>query len=191
MKLGFEKIMEDYDIDIDDLPRDLQVVIEDLQTSKSHVIAKRNIGNTISDSTIERIRVKDQMVVRELLELIDEQEVDDSDDDSDDEYDNDEYGNDDSEDDSEEEYNIYEEDNDRDELMVDGATALAVEKELHSLYSNGIRTVSLTELRSKARNAYNLLWDSYESNEENGIATSNYELIETEINSEEFNLIKL
>ena len=181
MKLGFEKLLEEHDIEVESLPNDLQISIEELQNSKERILAKTRIGHNVSEQTLERLRVKDQMVVRALLELI-EDEDEDEDNEGEDE-DNNNMGNNYNEQDGEED--------DDDVVNVSPQVAIAVDKELNSLFSAGVTTVSLSELRSRARNTYNLLWDSYEQDSENGIATSNFELIETNTNTEEFNLTKL
>ena len=181
MKLGFEKLLEEHDIEVENLPNDLQISIEELQNSKERILAKTRIGHNVNEQTLERLRVKDQMVVRALLELI-EDEDDDNKDDEDEDKDDDTMGN---------NYNEEDEDEDDDVVNVSPQVAIAVDKELNSLFSAGVTTVSLSELRSRARNTYNLLWDSYEQDSENGIATSNFELIETNTNTEEFNLTKL
>ena len=175
MRLGFEKIVDENNIDIDGLPRDLRISIKELSDLKARVLAKTNIGQNISEETIERIRIKDQVIIRELLEYIEDEEEDTNDDIT--------YSND--EDDTEDN-----EDND-DNMQVDYSVAIAIDKELDAMFKSGITTISLGQLKSKARNTYNLLWETYESDEENGIATSNYELIETSENSEEFNLSEL
>lgn len=178
MKLGFEKLIEEHNIDIDDLPRDVQVAISDLEDLKARVLAKTNIGQNISEATIERIRVKDQMIIRNILEVID---------DEDDNSNSDDFRN--FSDDADDTDNNSD-DNFQGGGLENSETAIAIDKELNSLYKSGVTQIGLSELKNRARATFNLIWDSYESNSENGIVTSNYELIETQPNSEEFTLNK-
>jgi len=178
MKLGFEKLVEEHNIDVNDLPRTIQVAISDLEDLKARVLAKTNIGQNISEATIERIRVKDQMIIRSILEVIDEEE-----DDTDDDFRN--FSND--EDDT---------DNDNSDNFQGGGlenseTAIAIDKELDSLHRSGVTQIGLSEIKNRARTTFNLIWDSYDANSDNGIVTSNYQLIETEPNSETFELSKI
>jgi hypothetical protein len=175
MKLGFEKLIEEHNIDVNDLPRDTQIAISDLEELKARVLAKTNIGQNISEATIERIRVKDQMIIRNILEVIEE---------DDDNSGTDDFRNfSDDEDDSSD-------DNFQGGGLENSETAIAIDKELDSLHRSGVTQIGLSELKNRARATFNLIWDSYESNSENGIVTSNYELIETQANSEEFTLNK-
>jgi hypothetical protein len=178
MKLGFEKLVEEHDIDVNDLPRNIQVAIGDLEDLKARVLAKTNIGQNISEATIERIRVKDQMIIRSILEIIDEDET------NDDEFRN--FSN--------NEEDITEEDN-SDNFQGGGLeqseTAIAIDKELDSLHRSGVTQIALSDIKNRARTTFNLIWDSYDANMDNGIVTSNYQLIETEPNSETFELSKI
>jgi len=208
MRLGFEKLCEEQGIEYDDLPKNLQVAINECLETKSRILAKTNIGQNVSETTIERIRVKDQMIVRQIIDLLedDDSDVYDEDDDSDDDGSNDLKGsskNNNSDDDSDDDDTDDDsDDNDSDdnsddnsgksnEMNIDSATLIAIDQELNALHKSGSSEFSLADLRSKARNTYAVLWDSYEANEENGIETSNFSLIETAINSEAFKLTKL
>jgi hypothetical protein len=175
MKLGFEKLIEEHDIDVNALPRDTQIAISDLEELKARVLAKTNIGQNISEATIERIRVKDQMIIRNILEVIEE---------DDDNSGTDDFRNfsDDADDSSDDDF--------QGGGLENSETAIAIDKELDSLHRSGVTQIGLSELKNRARATFNLIWDSYESNSENGIVTSNYELIETQANSEEFTLNK-
>ena len=181
MKLGFEKLLEEHKIDVYDLPRTIQVAIGDLQDLKARVLAKTNIGQNISEATIERIRVKDQMIIRSILEVIDEDEDDTNDDDDFRNFSNDE-------DDTNDDDNS---DNFQGGGLENSETAIAIDKELDSLHKSGVTQIGLSELKNRARTTFNLIWDSYDANSDNGIVTSNYQLIETEPNSETFELSKI
>jgi len=164
MKLGYEKLMEENEISLTDLPRNLQVAVTELTELKNRVLAKTNIGQNVSEQTIERIKVKDEFLIKEIYDLFeDEQEEDDSEDDSEDIEDND--------------MNIE-----------DGAR---IDQELFVLYKNGTTKISFAQLKNSSHATFEHLWNAYSAGEENGIVTSNFELIETEIDSEEFNLNKL
>lgn len=58
---------------------------------------------------------------------------------------------------------------------------LLIEAELKKLLDGGKEKLTLAELKSAAPAAYSAVFDSYKSGEENGVATSHYSLLETEV----------
>ena len=53
-----------------------------------------------------------------------------------------------------------------------------IENELSRLYDEGNRKFEIEDLQSKSTSVYDLLFDTYEPDEDNGIETSRFKLIE-------------
>ena len=53
-----------------------------------------------------------------------------------------------------------------------------IENELSRLYDEGNREFEIEDLQSKSTSIYDLLFDTYEPDEDNGIETSRFKLIE-------------
>lgn len=183
MKLAFEKLLETNDLQISDLPKITQVEIKQLTQLKSLIESKMTIGQNVTPVTLQKIKDKDNEIVDDILEYLGDDEdeevnfskgnedyFNDMDDDSDDGNDDSDDGNDDSDD--------------------DNMDAIAIDKELHNLFKSGITTFNLDQLRNNAPVTYECIFDTYGQDEENGINTSNYSLIETTLNSETFKISK-
>ena len=182
MKLSFEKAMEEHNISMEDLPKDVKLMINEANDLKSRIEAKKQIGQKITPETMERLKAKDRLLVKEILDFVDERD-DEEDEDEDDDNDNqkpfgssDEDENDDQDDDDDQDY--------------DDGEGVVVDQELEVLVKSGMSKITLDELRSKAPNTYNILFDTYGQDEENGIITSNFSLTETSSNSQEFKISK-
>lgn len=176
MKLAFEKLLETHDLEINQLPKIVQVEIKELISLKNLIDSKQTIGQNVTPQTLQKLKDKDNLVVEDILEFLDDSDEDDdtSDDDTFDD-------NDDTFDDS---------DDDSDDDSNDSADGVAIDKELHQLFKSGITQVGLQKLRDSAPTTYECIFDTYGQDEENGINTSNYSIIETSPNSETFKITK-
>lgn len=58
-----------------------------------------------------------------------------------------------------------------------------VEEELKSLYEQKKFNITIDELKSKAPKSYNIIFENYEKDKDNGIETSFYRLLETTTNN--------
>lgn len=187
MKLAFEKLLETNDLEISDLPKITQVEIKELSQFKSLIESKMTIGQNVTPATLQKIKDKDNAIVDDILEYL---EDDDSDDDSDESNDSDEEDDqnpidrfsDDEEEEVDEDDKVEQDDDDMDAITID--------KELHNLFKSGETTFTLAQLRDLAPTTYECIFDTYGQDEENGINTSNYAILETSLNSETFKISK-
>ena len=69
-----------------------------------------------------------------------------------------------------------------DAVKVVDPKGLAIDEELKKLYSENRIKLSIDELKSFAPNSYRVLFDAYEPDEDNGIQTTYYSVIEKEDN---------
>ena len=181
MKLAFEKLLETNNLEISDLPKITQVEIKELSQFKSLIESKMTIGQNVTPATLQKIKDKDNAIVDDILDYLDDGD-DDSDDGDDDSVD-DNYDSVDDNDDSND-------DNDDNETDEDNMDAITIDKELHILFKSGTEIFTLDQLRNNAPTTYECIFDTYGQDEENGINTSNYSIIETSLNSEKFKIIK-
>ena len=181
MKLAFEKLLETNNLEISDLPKITQVEIKELTQLKSLIDSKMTIGQNVTPATLQKIKDKDNAIVDDILEFLGDDDTDEDDNEIDrfsDDDDTDEDDNDNNEDD---------EDDDTDGQNMD---AITIDKELHNLFKSGLTTLSLAQLRDNAPETYECIFDTYGQDEENGINTSNYSILETSPNSETFKILK-
>jgi hypothetical protein len=170
MKLAFEKVIEEYNLDLENLPSDIQKSITDIKKSKGAIETRIQLGHDVKDATIENLKEKDAELVERIFDHL---EID-NDDDSDDE--------------SNESGNEEEEENMLDVSKYDGNK---IDSELSALLDQGVTEINFMEIRSACPHTYELLFEAYEANKENGVRTSHFEMIETEPNSETFYISKL
>jgi hypothetical protein len=193
MKLGYEKLMEENNIEEKDLSKDLIVVIREVKQLKSIIQSKRNIGQTPTPETMSKLRFKDKWIVNELLDYIEDSDDDDDEDSDDTDQDTDQNladdsDDDDSDDDDDDDDDDDSDDDDNDEIEADG---VLIDSELIALLNSGKSTITFTDLKNLAPETEKLIFQNYEPNSENGIITTNFSLIETAQNSEIFKISKL
>lgn len=179
MKLAFEKLLETNDLEISDLPKITQVEIKELTQLKSLIESKMTIGQNVTPATLQKIKDKDNAIVDDILDYLGDEE-DDTDDNLIDRYSDDEDTDEDNNDNNE----------DEDDTDEDNMDAITIDKELHNLFKSGASVLTLAQLREYAPTTYECIFDTYGQDEENGINTSNYTIVETSFNSEQFKISK-
>ena len=120
--------------------------------------------------TIEKLKQKDAELVDLLLdsfEYEDEEENNDIDDFQNEETD-------------EDDFNEY----------GDESLGIKIDAELKSAYSNSLIEFSLETMKQLMPNCYDLIWNTYEENQLNGVETSNYKILETPKGSLTFKINK-
>jgi hypothetical protein len=171
MKLGYEKLLEKQNLSATDLSNDLKLRIKEITQLKNLILSKRKIGQNVSPITIEKLKEKDSELIDLLIENIDE---DDLDEDDINETDSDESEN----------------DPESSEDFGDEQIGISIDTELKNFSNSGKTETSLENMSNLMPNTYNLIWETYEENEENGISTSNFDFFETENNSQKFKIVK-
>jgi hypothetical protein len=78
------------------------------------------------------------------------------------------------------------------EEMINEANEVGrqIEAELQTMFEQGKTTWEIEEIRKVAKKTYDLIFDSYEEDEENGVETSNFALVEDKENEMVFKLTK-
>ena len=83
---------------------------------------------------------------------------------------------------------IKEIENESTKSNVDNEKGKSVVMELSKLYESGKKIYTLQELKMSAKKTYDVIFDNYDEDGENGLMTNDYELIETD--KETFTLTK-
>lgn len=159
MKYAYEKLMEEENLKLADLPSDAKIGIGQIKKIEKAILMAQATGKKISSETIAKIRANDKWIVQEILDYLDDTDENEED----------------MPEDSEE---IIEEIK-GETLTEDQKYALEIENELKSLYDSGNREFTIETLRNNAKTTYEVLFDNYEEGEENGVMTTRYKLIET------------
>lgn len=160
MKYGYEELMEEYNLTFNELPSDAKVGINAIKNIEKAISMATAKGRKVSSDTIAKIRANDKWIVNEILDYIEDTDEND-------------------EEMPEDNNEIIDEIKGKVELTNEQKYALEIENELKRMYESGNREFTIESVKSNARNTYSVLFDSYDENEENGVVTSRYKLIET------------
>jgi cobalamin biosynthesis protein CobT len=211
MKLAYQKLLEDNKLTVKELPKDARIGIRHID--KLYEAIQKNIeaGVTVSKSAMEKLRANDKWIVAEILDYLDEkenpedhiphdseeieeeieeleEELEENSDDDDDDDDDDDSEEEEEEDEDADEEEEEDDDDDTSYSEGDAELGLAIDTELDQMQATGKSIFGITEIRSLAPSTYEVLFNSYQKDQENGIVTSKYELIEVSANSEQFKL---
>ena len=182
MELKYVKAMEENGLKLSDLPQDAQTGIAEITKVLKGFKLLETRGRKPTHVAMRKLSAMDKWVYYEILDYLHDTDKNDDDmpvdaddvldslknDKSDGKKPNDDAKNDD--------------DNQPDAL------GLEIDAELDALYQTGKREFTIDEIKSKARKAYNEIWNSYEPGDENGIITSKYSFVE---NDKELFILKL
>jgi hypothetical protein len=174
MELGYEKLMRENNLKLEDLNQDARNGIANVKAVMIVVNREAKKGKSVSDLTWSKLRTNDKWICGEILETLDgtqrnnEDEAPFSEEDIIDEINE-----------EEEQDNIdYKKENDENDYV--DTIGIAIDSDLEIAFKQGKTRIELDELKNISNSAYEVIWKSYKPNEENGIKTSFYSLIETE-----------
>lgn len=164
MQYAYEKIMQEYDLTYSELPEDAKLGIDTIKNIAKAVNMAEKKGQQISSQTMAKIKANDKWVVREILDYVDDEdenadEIPHEDDEIIDE--------------------IQETDDANNPEKVLG---FQIESELEKLYLTKQTQFTLDELKSVAPKSYNIIFENFEDDGDNGVETNRFELIETDEN---------
>lgn len=160
MKYAYEKLMEENNLTLSELPSDAKQGINQIKKIEKAIKMVQSRGKSVSKDVIEQVRVNDKWIVREILDYLEDKDVERG-----------ELPN--SAEDVIEDLN---ESNDN-EPKVD-AIGLKIDKELKALFDAGKTLLTGEEIRDNARNTFEVIFDTYAKDGENGVVTTYYALIE-------------
>ena len=174
MELQYLNALEEYNLDVNDLPEDAQIGIEQINNVIKNIELCEKKGTLVKEATFKKLKAMDKWVYYEILDVVNETEE------NDDEMPYEE------EDFTEElnepihELQEEEEEEDDDDNYAEGDKLLGerIEEDFNEMHKNGKTSFSMEELKSLSKTAYDVIFNSYEEDEDNGIETTNFSLIE-------------
>jgi hypothetical protein len=185
MDLKYKKVMEENGLTYADLPEDAQTGIESInEVLKAFRMNEKN-GKSPTPKSLKKLAAMDKWVVYEIYDYL--HDTDNNDDDIPFEAD-DVLGDDDA---NKNKGNNTPKPNENDDNSnnVD-PIGVKIDEELLQLHGEGVKTITVERLNSKAPTTYKTIWDNYEDGVENGVETSHFSLIE-QGNTKVFTLKKL
>jgi hypothetical protein len=178
LELQYVAELEKRGLQVKDLPEDAKTGVKEINKALSFIKMNEGKGKKTSPDAIKKIKAMDKWVLYEIYDM------ESGEDKNEDEI---PYESEDIKDDLDEDENEpkkFEADgNEKNQPAkqvqsnVDGSK---VDLELDGMYKSGKSDWTIGEIKNTAKNAYNAIFDVYDENEENGIKTTNYSLLETE-----------
>lgn len=163
MEFQYEKELKKHGLNYSELSEDAQTGIDQIADIKKALVMLEKSGKKPTAKTLKKVKAMDKWVCYEIYD-----HVNDTDQNDDDMPYNEEDVLDEIEEQVKDDMDDYE----------NNSKGKQVEQEIKNLYDNGVKTIDIEDLKAKAPNCYNILFDTYDPEEENGIETSNYSLIE-------------
>lgn len=180
MELQYKKALEHYNLQVSKLPEDAKIGIEGINDVLKAIAMLEKRGKVVKPATLKKLKAMDKWVYYEILDFV--QGTDNNDDKAPEDTSKivDEIKN-------QANNSIDNDKKDKPEVKDDNSgkdisKGVQIEIELENLLKSGTSEIAFEDLKSKAKNTYNVLFDSYEENEQNGIKTTKYSIIETKKN---------
>lgn len=162
MELQYVKALETYGFKESDLNEDASIGIQQIKDVIKMMTLAEKQGRTISEKTFKKLKTLDKWVYYEILDQVNET------------------------DNNEDEAPV-----DADEIIKDikaeskeepkvDSKGLEIDAELKAMYDSGKTSWTFDEIKSQSKKTWELLWNTYDSDEDNGVETSHYSLIETD-----------
>ena len=165
-QLQYEKALQDYNLSINELPEDAQIGIESIKDVLKGVKMIEGRGREVNPKTIKKLMSLDKWVYYEILDYVND--TDNNDDEA-------------PVDEKEIVQEVKEQVAEAKESDAETKIGLKINEELANLIKQGITTIEFKALKSQAPTAYKVVFENYDSDGDNGIDTTHYSLIETDI----------
>lgn len=172
MELQYLNAMEQYNLQKSDLPEDAQVGIENIEDVIEGMRLTEARGKTISEKTFKKLKAMDKWVYYEILDLVNDTDENEEEIPFESEEVIDEIEGEDESD------SLPDEDDE--EVYGDENLGKKIDEELQNAHQTGLTTISLEDLKKVSRSAYDVIFQGYEENGDNGLETNNFTLIETD-----------
>ena len=196
MEHAYEKLMKEHNLSLKELPSDAQIGIDAIQHIVKAVNLAEKTGKNVNPKVYDKIKANDKWVVREILDY-----VGDKNDNTDplpnqaDQV---------IKDDIQGATKVVDPAKKADDKATDPPEGTPapnqgpqltpeqvgkIDEELKALHDAGNSTISVHDVKAHAKTAYDVIFDTYEPEGQNGIETTYYSLIETQ--KEVFTLTKI
>lgn len=169
MELKYKEALEEHDLTINELPQDAKIGISNINDVLKGISMLEKKGKTPSQQTLSKIKAMDKWVYYEILDYLNDTDKNDEDI----PYESDE---------------VLDEIKDVDETPKTDSKGLLVEADLERMFKTGKKEWGINEIKSASNLVFGIVFENFDDEEENGIETSRYKLIETD--EEVFTLTK-
>jgi DNA integrity scanning protein DisA with diadenylate cyclase activity len=159
MQYAYQKLMAENNLTLAQLPEDAKLGIETIKNIEKAVNMAEKSGKSVSSQTMAKIKANDKWVVREILDYLEDEDEN-----------TDEIPHDDNEIIEE----IDEANNPQKQL------GYKVEAELEKMFLTNQKEFEFSKIKSIAPNTYNVLFENFDDDGDNGIETNKFSLIETD-----------
>jgi hypothetical protein len=162
MNLAYESLIKKHNIDVKDLPKDARIGIDGIKKTLHMISVLEKGGKKIGQGVLDKLNANDKWVTREIYDYLEGEETN-----------TEEIPNDIAE--------IQEEIKEDTKKQEQDPIGFAIDIELSALKKENVETISLKDLKEKAPKVYGIIFKNYDADEDNGVETSNYSLIESDI----------
>jgi hypothetical protein len=178
MQYAYQKLMAENDLTLAELPEDAKLGIETIKNIEKAVNMAEKKGKKVSPQTMAKIKANDKWVVREILDYIDDEDVNEEempyeDDEIIEEIEDYDYEDDDDDDEGDN-------DDDNGSNIQQNQLGFKIEAELEKMFLTNQKQFELTEIKRVAPTTYGVIFDGFDDDGDNGVETNKYRLIETD-----------
>ena len=196
MEHAYEKLMKEHNLSLNELPVDAKIGIQSIQQIVKAIHLAEKTGKNVKPEVYDKIKANDKWTVREILDYVEKKETNNTPlpNKADDVIKEDiESGKpveapkpDEKKEEKPNDTNKPDETNPANN--ENEVKAGKIDAELKTLFDAGKTKLTLDEVKSAAKNAYDVIFDNYSAEGPNGVETTYYDLTETE--KEVFTLTK-
>lgn len=177
-KYAYQKLLAEHKIVESDLPADAKVGITAIKNIEKAINMAEKNGKKISPETIAKIKANDKWVCNEILDFVDK--TDENEEDA--PYEEEEIIEEIKDETEEEEETGDEPEQKEEQPAVADPKGMKIDAELSVAYEKGKKTITLEELKTISKTAYDVIFDTYDDSGDNGVETSVFSLLETDEN---------
>lgn len=174
MNYKYEELMEENDLTLSELPEDAKTGIDEIKAVEKAIRMLEKSGKKPSARALKKLATLDKWVQYEIMDYL--HDTDKNEDDmpfeAEDIIDDLGVGA------GAKKDEVKEDEVKEDEVVEADPLGLSIEQELDILYQSGKKSFTIDDLAEQTSKTYDVLFDNYEDDEENGIVTTKYSLIE-------------
>jgi len=177
MILKYKEEMQKNGLSLNDLPEDARTGIDQLNDVLKALNMLEKAGKKPSEKTLRKIKAMDKWVTYEIYDHLNDTDKNNTEM----PFEDDEIINEIKKDIIDDSFTV---------IPAKPDLSIQIELEIKNMYDNGLHSITVEDLKRKSPKCYDLLFNSYDPEEDNGIATSYYSLLENK-NDDLFYIKKL
>jgi hypothetical protein len=171
MEYAYVKLMKDNNLTLNDLNEDAINGIDSIKQVEKSIAMLAKRGKGVSAKVMSKVKSNDKWICGEILEILDGKHRNN--------YNEVPFKEEEIIEQIQEEIKEHEK-SEIDETNVSDPIGIAIDVDFENAYNSGKHTMTLDELKSISRRAYDVIFNAYEPENKNGIETSFYLLLEKE-----------